>query len=165
LSRGVCASASSSSSAIVGFSSSRKRGRRWKPAAIASRREAEISAVSPVSAIQRWTSRFLSSSSATTVSESPMKSRMICFWSPRIRSTLRVSRRPGCARSRTSARSSGRPARPVPSSARISRRRSRYGRRITLPTRSAGTVEVVFWTVIGSSDSSSCWSLPGWQST
>ena len=45
-----------------------------------------------------------------------MKFLMTWFWSPRMRSTFEVSRRPGCARRSTSWRSSGRPARPVPSS-------------------------------------------------
>ena len=43
----------------------------------------------------------------------------------------------------TSFSSSGRPARPTPSSERISRKRSLYGRRMTLAIRSGGIVELV----------------------
>ena len=124
-SSGVCSSASSPSRAIVGRSSSRNSGKRWKFARSSLRRVAEISAASPASRTQRTTSRLFFSSSATTVSESVMKFLMTLFWSPRMRRTLEVSRRPGCARRSTSWRSSGRPARPVPSSVTISRKRSR----------------------------------------
>ena len=56
------------------------------------------------------------SSSATTASESSMKSLIVVVWRSRMLERLLVSRRPGCALRRTLARSSGRPARPVPSS-------------------------------------------------
>jgi hypothetical protein len=45
--------------------------------------------------IQRETSSLLRSSSATTASESSMKSRMIFVWPSRMPSVLLVSRRPG----------------------------------------------------------------------
>ncbi len=125
VSSGVCSSARSPRRSIVGRSSSRKVGSRRRPARSSSRLPAVISAASPASSTQRTTSRLLRSSSVITVSESAMKSLITAFWSPRIRSVREVSRRPGCARRSTSWRSSGRPASPVPSSARISRRRSR----------------------------------------
>ena len=162
-SSGVCWSASSPSLCMVGLSSARNVGSRWKPAAIALRWGAEIAAVRPVSVIQRATSFLRWSSAATTVSEFLMKSWMIFDWLPRIWSTLRVSWSPGCARLRTSAKSAGRPARPVPSSAMISRSRSRYGRRRTLFTRSVGIVDCVW--VTGTVPLSSWGELPGWQST
>ena len=142
-SSGVCSSASSPRRAIVGRSSSRNSGKRWKFARSSLRRVAEISAASPASRTQRTTSRLFFSSSLMTVSESVMKFLMTLFWSPRMRSTFEVSRRPGCARRSTSWRSSGRPARPVPSSVTISRKRSRYGRRMMSLTMSVGIVEEV----------------------
>ena len=162
---GVCSSVSLPSSTIVGLSSSRKVGKSSNCLASSARRVALISAVSPASTTQRATSCFFCSSSATTRSESVMKSWMILFCSPRISSTSLVSRRPGWARLRTSWMSSGRPARPVPSSARISRRRSRYGRRMTLRSRSSGTTDEVC--SIGSRlpSGSSSGADPGSQST
>ncbi len=124
-SSGVCSSASSPSRAMVGLSSSRKVGSFWKVRSSSARRVAVISAVSPASSTQRTTSRLFCSSSSITVSESAMKSLMTWFWPPRISSTREVSRRPGWARRSASERSSGRPARPVPSVVTIRRKRSR----------------------------------------
>ena len=59
-----------------------------------------------------------------TWSASRMKSRMTVFCLRRIAIVSLVSRSAGWARRMTSFRSSGRPARPVPSSERISRKRS-----------------------------------------
>ena len=94
-----------------------------------------------------------------------MKSWMIFDWLPRIWSTLRVSWSPGWARLSTSARSAGRPARPVPSSAMISRSRSRYGRRRMLLTRSVGIVDAVRVSGMIAFDARFCLLEPGWQST
>ena len=146
-------------------SSSRNVGSRWKPAAIAPRRVAEICAVVPASLIQAWRSALFTSSWRTTVFELLMKFLMIVSWPARIRSTLSVSRRPGCALCSSSEMSCGRPARPVPSSAMISRSLSRYGSRITSPTRSAGIVEVVCFADSVAPLFSRCGVFPGWQST
>jgi hypothetical protein len=64
---------------MVGRSSSRNSGKRWKFARSSLRRVAEISAASPASRTQRTTSRLFFSSSATTVSESVMKFLMTSF--------------------------------------------------------------------------------------
>ena len=95
----------------------------------------------PASTMKRDTSSLRASSWATTVSESLMKFSITRFWLPRIFSTLLVSRRPGCARLSTSWRSSGRPARPVPSSLMIEPQPLPVGRRRMLLTRSCGMVD------------------------
>ena len=97
------------------------------------------------------------------VSASATKFSITRFWSPRIRSVFDVSRRPGCARRSTSWRSSGRPASPVPSSVTISRKRSRYGRRMMLLTRSGGTVVAVCSTGIVDPGGSGRSAVPGSQ--
>ena len=153
---------------MVGLSSSRKAGSFSKFCCSAARRVAVISAVRPVSRTQRTTSCLLFSSDSTTRSESTMNCSIVWFWSPRMRSVLVVSRRPGWARRSTVCRSCGRPARPAPSDETISRSRSRYGVRRTLLTRSCGTVEVVFFTGITPLPSLGIFFLllsPGWQST
>jgi hypothetical protein len=162
---GVCSSASSPRRAMVGRSSSRKVGSFWKVRRSSARRVAVISAVSPASSTQRTTSALFASSSSITRSESEMKSLMTWFWSPRICSTREVSRRPGWARRSASARSSGRPASPVPSVVMMRRKRSRYGRRMMLLMRSAGIVEVVCSTGTVPPSRSLSGELPGWQST
>ncbi len=72
---------------------------------------------------------------------------------------------PGAARRITSLRSSGRPARPAPSSPTIRRSRSRYGRRRMLLTRSSPIVELVWSTGTRPPSGSRLGEVPGWQST
>ena len=69
---------------------------------------------------------------------------MMVFCPRRIAIVWLSSRSAGWARRMTSFRSSGRPANPVPSSDRISRKRSLYGRRMTVFTRSGGIVDAVW---------------------
>ena len=71
----------------------------------------------------------------------------------------------GCARRMTSFSSSGRPASPTPSSDRSSRKRSLYGRRMTLAIRSGGIDELVRSTgIVPPSGIRSC-AVPTSQST
>ena len=149
----------------MGLSSDRKVGNFWNPAVMSAWRVAETSAAVRAEVTQRASSFLLLSSCCTTVSELEMKSLMIWFRLPRIFSVLSVSRRPGSARRSTSASASGRPARPVPSSASRRRRRSRYGRRRMLLTRSIGIVDVVCVTGTTAFFGHACGELPGWQST
>ena len=108
-----------------GRSSSRKPGSCWNCARSSSRRVAEISAVSPASRRSATTSRLLASSSSTTVSESVMKfsiTSVLVAEDPQHLARL--------AQARVRALEHlleivGRPARPVPSSLMISRKRSR----------------------------------------
>ena len=90
---------------------------------------------------------------------------MVRVWRASIRSVWVVSRSPGCARRSAALRSSGRPASPAPSSPMMSRRRSAYGRRTMLFTRSSGIVEVVWATGTRPPSGIRSPELPGWQST
>ena len=78
---------------------------------------------------------------------------------------LRGLPQPGWARRSTSLRSSGRPASPAPSSPTMIRRRSTYGRRTMLFTRSSGMVEVVCSTGTRPPSGIRSLEVPGWHCT
>ncbi len=114
--------------------------------ASASRRSAVAFATSLELRIALDTRARSRASGARIVSEFTANCSSTVFWRARISSTLSVSRSAGFARRMTSLRSRPRPATPVPSSLRISEKRSRSGSRIVLPIRSMSTDCVVFST-------------------
>jgi hypothetical protein len=99
----------------------------------------------------------------TSASLARLASTWFCL--ARIASTRLVSRSAGTPRRSASLRFSELPATAAPSSATMSRSRSRYGLRMMFVTRSGGTVLVVRSTGMTSFSSSSLPDLPGWQST
>ena len=164
-STGCWAVASWPSRSMYGSSSPRKRGSRSKAAASSPLRVAATAAVPPASRTKRDTSPLRRASAPTTVSARATTRSMVRVWRASIRSVWVVSRSPGCARRSAALRSSGRPASPAPSSPMMSRRRSAYGRRTMLFTRSSGIVELVWATGTRPPSGSRSRELPGWQST